>query len=102
MAKELLLGVKLCGSCNPEIETMGLACRVAAALGGRVVPYAEGTITLTISACPSACVEERYPSPAVVRGLRLNGRLYPNEDALARATVALLQMQIPDPASEKL
>lgn len=92
--EDILLGVKMCGNCNPDIESMALARRIAGILGGQVVPYGQGQITLTISACGSACVEEAYPAHAVIRGLCLNGRPCRNEDSLAFETAALLQIKM--------
>ena len=91
MEGELLLGVKMCGNCNPAIESMQVARRVARALDARIVPYGQGRVNLTISACFSACVEEQYPSPAVIRGLSLNGRPCSGEDDLVEQTAACLK-----------
>ena len=43
------LGVKMCGNCNPDIESMKCAKRIAQALGMDLVRYDEGDITLTVS-----------------------------------------------------
>ena len=67
------LGVKMCGNCNPDIESMAAAKKIAAALNMELVPYDQGDVTLTISACISSCVFEKYPSPVQIQGLRVNG-----------------------------
>jgi hypothetical protein len=67
------LGVKLCGNCNPEINSMSAARKIAADIGMQLVPYDEGDITLTVSGCISSCVYEKYPSPVQIQGLMVNG-----------------------------
>ena len=93
MADELRLGVKMCGNCNPDIESMEVAGRIAQALGARIVPYGQGQLELTISACVSACVEERYPCPVRIRGLSLNGYPCRDEDELVNTAVRKLREQ---------
>ena len=83
------LGVKFCGNCNPDIESMPAAKKIAAALNMELVPYDEGDITLTISACMSSCVYENYPSPVQIQGLHVNGIECRDRDELINRVIAI-------------
>lgn len=87
----LLLGVKMCGNCNPDIPSMEVARRIAQALDAQLVPYDQGEVKLTISACCAACVEEGYPSSASIRGLSLNGRPCRDQAELTAGAVEVLK-----------
>ena len=81
------LGVKMCGNCNPDIESGSVARRIASGLGMDLVHYEDGDSRLTISGCCCACVEEDYPAEAVVRGLDFNGVKCRDEDELVARAV---------------
>ena len=85
------LGVKMCGNCNPSIESMEVARKIARGLGADLVPYDAGMLKLIISACPAACVERAYSGPVIIRGLELNGRPCEDEAELVEKTILLLQ-----------
>ena len=85
------LGVKMCGNCNPDIESMKCAKKIAERLGMELVRYDEGDLTLTMSACVSSCVYEDYPSPVQIQGLHVNGSACASQDELVERAVAVYE-----------
>ncbi len=85
------LGVKMCGNCNPDIESMKCAKAIAQRLGMELVRYEEGDLTLTMSACVSSCVYEDYPSPVQIQGLHVNGAACATQDELVDRAVAVYE-----------
>ena len=83
------LGVKMCGNCNPDIESMKCAKAIAQRLGMELVRYEEGDLTLTVSACVSSCVYEDYPSPVQIQGLHVNGAACATQEELVDRAVAV-------------
>ncbi|MEA4893800.1 MAG: hypothetical protein VB064_00895 [Oscillospiraceae bacterium] len=96
MEKKLLLGVKMCGNCNPEIDSMTVVKRIAGLLNAEIIPYGGGAsdITLTVSGCRSACVDEDYPADARIIGLSLDGHPCEDEKELSSKAAGLLKEKI--------
>lgn len=86
-----VLGVKMCGNCNPDIRSVWVTRQIAKHLCVELVPYEQAAVRLVVSACGAACVENAYPCPAAIRGLRLNGVLCEGETDLIGRTVELLE-----------
>lgn len=84
------LGVKMCGNCNPWIRSMYVAEGIASGLGMELVPYEQGDVRLTISACSAACVEKSHPADLVIRAMEVCGITYKTEDELIGAAVHIL------------
>lgn len=97
--------IRYCGGCNPEIDRSETAAQLREALKDRAKwtndPQAEADVTLHLSGCAHACLDEENATsetgPVVsIQGLRVNRQSVNSEELIFTVTEKLLQ------AAEKL
>lgn len=92
-----LLEVKMCGNCNPVIESAEIVRRIARDLRVKVIPYrqAPARASLIVNGCETGCVDETMDPKAVhIRGFYLNGKPCSGEPELLTKAEKLLKDQI--------
>ncbi|QAT50080.1 hypothetical protein EQM14_10010 [Caproiciproducens sp. NJN-50] len=97
MEQFLLLEVKMCGNCNPVIESSELVRKIARDLQVKVIPYrqAPAQASLIVNGCETGCVDESMDPRAVhIRGYYLNGSPCVGESELLTKAEKLLKDQI--------
>ncbi|MFP4452144.1 MAG: hypothetical protein ACLFNW_12465 [Desulfobacterales bacterium] len=94
----LKIKIRYCGGCNPEIDRSETAAQLREALKDRAEwtydPQAEADVTLHLSGCAHACLDEETTSsetgPVVsIQGLRVNRQSVNSEELIFKVAEKL-------------
>lgn len=83
---EMVVGIKLCGNCNPVFDVKAILKKVQATAPCRFISYEESgyDLLLVINSCAAACAKYRNLGSEclIVNGMEFKGKRYESEAEL--------------------
>ena len=95
-----VLGVKMCGNCNPAIRSLETARAISRKLGMELAAYDDPRvqILLVINGCQVGCVQMPNAIPVRIEGLFLNGAFCADQAELVQRAVIEIKKEVEEKA----